>query len=64
MELTAIVHNLLFTVPKRETSAMKVVRSSLGRPEAEEQRPIYRKGFPGKKSMRAEVFMTFSKSVI
>uniref|UniRef100_A0A7S3HMB2 Uncharacterized protein n=1 Tax=Spumella elongata TaxID=89044 RepID=A0A7S3HMB2_9STRA len=42
------------TAPMRETSAAKVIRGSQGRPEAEEQRPIYRKGFPGKKSMRAE----------
>jgi hypothetical protein len=32
---------------------MKVVRSA--RPEQEELRPVYKKGFPAKKSMRAEV---------
>ncbi len=43
--------------PIRETSALKVVRQAQqGRPEAEELRPIYRKGFPAaKKSIRAEV---------
>ena len=34
---------------------MKTVRYGQGRPEAEELRSIYRKGLPGKKSLRAEV---------
>ena len=42
-------------MPVRGVSGIKTVSHAIGRPEAEALRPIYRKGFPGKKSMRAEI---------
>ena len=42
-------------IPVRGVSGIKTVSHAIGRPEAEALRPIYRKGFPGKKSMRAEI---------
>jgi len=42
-------------MPIRNLSGIKTVSHAMGRPEAEALRPIYRKGFPGKKSLRAEI---------
>jgi len=42
-------------MPIRGPSGIKTVSHAMGRPEAEALRPIYRKGFPGKKSLRAEI---------
>lgn len=39
---------------------MHSIRHAQGRPESEQLRPIYRKGFPGKKSARAEVSNTIT----
>jgi hypothetical protein len=43
---------------KRIPSAqLKTVSHNQGRPDSETILPIYRKGFPGKKSLKAEVFI-------
>lgn len=53
----------MYIAPRRESSALHAIRHAQGRPESEQLRPIYRKGFPGKKSAKAEVFL-FNFSLI